>query len=326
MTFALRSARSAICPGEPVKLDISMDVATDSGEVRLVQRRQEMDDRLFDPAQLELSSPQGTFEDGTFFPDRDARRSLGTGFVFYARPPHGPAVAIRFPPYYECGGQVGAEGAPGLQGIDLGAPRVGARYPLTDPAIVGPETSGSIDGGDGGRGPSFVVYVTWVRTADYTKLLAGRATGEVDMLGLAAPGYPLQIFATGGRGGLGGRGGEGDVAAVGGVGGAGGRGGDGGHVEVVIDERFPELEQYIAVDVSGGPGGGAGNGGPGGRPQLVERFHKRNGHSMGLVFQGPSGPRGPGGTVGGPGREGSAVIRRGDVRDRFVGLGPMQVL
>jgi len=49
------------------------------------------------------------------------------------------------------------------------------------------------------------VFVTWVETADYAKVLASRAEGDIVMLTLVAPGYPLNVIAIGGTGGDGGR-------------------------------------------------------------------------------------------------------------------------
>jgi hypothetical protein len=262
-----------------------------------------------------------------FVPDADARTSLGSGFVIYARAPRGPAFSIRFPPYYECGGRIGGRGVAGRSGIDEAEanPENPARAVL-DETIGGAPSSPSIDGGRGGRGPRLSVFVTWVMTADYTKVLAGRAEGDIDMLTLVAPGYPLNVIAQGGRGGDGGRGTRGTSdGGRGGTGGKGGRGGDGGVVDVVLDERFADLEGYVNVDVRGGEGGAAGNGGPGGDREIVKtRRHK--GRDEQYVQVGTSGPPGVAGVMGQRGEEGSFRVHAGSVREKFEGVAGLKVL
>ena len=115
------------------------------------------------------------------------------------------------------------------------------------------------------------MFVTWVETADYAKLLASRAEGDIDMLTLVAPGYPLNVIAIGGTGGDGGQGPRGMRAGGGGTGGDGGSGGAGGGVDVIVDERFAELEGYVNIDVQGGAGGRAGPPGPGGDRETIRQ-------------------------------------------------------
>ena len=328
--LALKNPRSAICPGEPVPLDVELDVVVGSDLLHLKQRRFDLDDRIFEPRQLHLSSAQGFFgENGSFYPDPDVTKSVQTGFVLFVRAPHGPAFAVRFPPSYECTAAIGAAGrygAPGRDGEDAIA---------VDPNAVEPDAAArghtAQEGGAGGEGPHFSVYVTWVRTPDYTKLLAARSFGDVQRITLVAPGTPLDIHARGGRGGAGGRGGQGGRGllkgtstdgraiygdgATGGTGGTGGVGGTGGDVDIYVDERFDDLERMFNADTSGGEGGQGGQpgrGGDGGRPNDFKRGME------GSVTQGAPGAPGINGKRGRPGRVRTA---RADVRAQFEGLG-----
>ena len=328
--LGLRHPRSAICPGEPVELDFSMEVDTDDGDrFHVVARRVDIDDAIFDPSQLYLSSPQGRFEDGVFYPAEDARLSLGTGFVFYARAPRGPAFSVRFPPYYECDGYVGGEGKAGVRGRDDAIGVVGKPLPGLDrQALAGDEVGDRVDGGAGGVGPKLTVYVTWVRTADYSKLLAARSVGDIDMLSFSAPGYPLDVVARGGHGGDGGRGRQGATGGgAGSAGGSGGPGGDGGELEVVVDERFPELESSLRIDVRGGDGGRGGSPGPGGEREMRQVYRRRKGGGRSAtgdwVPNGPRGVPGPSGSAGARGADGRFVIRSGEAASQFAGVGAL---
>ena len=313
--FGLNGPRSTVCPGEPVKMDISLDAIVDGDHVRLVKHRFEIDDYIFDMRQMHLSSPHGFFDrEGTFHPSPDVSATVHTGFVMYARAPHGPAFSVRLPPSYECTGRIGKEGpigGPGEGGRDatLADRNDDGNFAGAAPPAMGHPGQ---QGGDGGAGPHLAVYLTYVKTPDYTKLLAARSTGDDDALTLVAPGTPLDIIARGGRGGIGGRGGRGasatipgEIGGVGGQGGVGGTGGRGGEVDVYIDERFEEIEQWIVVDVKGGLGGEGGYGGPGGEGASGEVFTPRRNGSMraasriGAAGQpGPSGQRGARGTAG----------------------------
>jgi hypothetical protein len=335
LRVALKNPRSAICPGEPVPLDIELDALVDGDMIHLKQRRFDLDDRIFEPRQLHLSSAQGFFgENGSFYPNPDVTASAQTGFVFFVRAPHGPAFSVRFPPSYECTAMIGAAGrygAPGKDGEDAIAADRNAdvvRGEDPDAAAWGHTAQ---DGGQGGEGPRFAVYVTWVRTPDYTKLLAARSFGDVQRLTLVAPGTPLTVRARGGQGGTGGRGGQGGrglmmgtsangraiygAGARGGTGGTGGMGGSGGDVDVYIDDRFDDLERMVVADVEGGPGGPGGQpgrGGDGGRPSGFTRG------TEGSLTNGPPGAPGGDGKRGAAGR---ARIARADVRAQFDGLG-----
>ncbi|MCW5809827.1 MAG: hypothetical protein KIT84_02355 [Labilithrix sp.] len=335
MHFGLASPRSAICPGEPVGLHVLLDVVDpgdDGPPRRLVPHRVDLDDAIFDLRQLHVSSPNGTFDaDGVFHPSADVLATAQSGFVIFARPPSGPAFSVRYPPSYECRRAIGGAGRAGIAGNagdhalygDL--PEPNSKEPLPSRAAPG-RTGGA--GGAGGDGPRMTVYVTWVRTPDYTKLLAARATGDVDTLTLSAPGTPLDVVARGGDGGAGGRGGDGapgvddfEPGGPGGTGGRGGQGGRGGDVEVVLDERFDELDRHVVIDVRGGEGGEGGAGGSGGRSYVGQSANRR-----GVGFAERDGvlvAPGPYGAKGTAGEDGNARITRSDVSARFKGLGPV---
>jgi hypothetical protein len=331
--FGLKSPRSAICPGEPVALDVMLDVVDpgdhDAKPRRLVPHRHEIDDAIFDVRQLQLSSPNGTFDTaGVFHPNDDVQASVHTGFVLYARAPHGPAFSVRFPPSYECTANIGASGRPGADGhdgedalfVDRDEDVLAPGVAQGGPAIGRPGQPG----GEGAEGPRLTVFVTWVRTPDYTKLLAARAAGDVDRLTLVAPGTPLEIIARGGHGGAGGRGGQGATGmdasggGRGGTGGIGGEGGKGGSVHVVLDERFEDLERYVVTDVRGGSGGAGGMPGRGGQGTRGDR--------IGSARMGAEGPAGANGPTGRAGPFGRASIVRGDVHARFENLGAIVAL
>jgi len=333
--FALKNPRSAICPGEPVAMDVELDAIVDGDILHLKQHRFDLDDRIFEPRQLHLSSAQGFFaENGSFYPNPDVTASVQTGFVFFVRAPHGPAFSVRFPPSYECTaiiGGVGRYGAPGGNGEDAITVDRNADVVTGDDPNAAARGHTAQDGGPGGEGPRFSVYVTWVRTPDYTKLLAARSFGDVQRLTLVAPGTPLNVRALGGQGGAGGRGGQGGrglmmgtssrgramygAGATGGTGGTGGMGGSGGDIDIYIDERFDDLERMVVANVDGGPGGPGGQpgrGGDGGRPNDFTRG------TEGSLSTGAPGSSGGDGRRGHPG---NARVARADVRAHFDGLG-----
>lgn len=332
--FALKNPRSAICPGEPVAMDVELDAVVDGEILHLKQHRFGLDDYLFEPRQLHLSSPQGVFaENGSFYPNPDVTASVQTGFVFFVRAPHGPAFSVRFPPSYECTAMIGGAGrlgAPGENGDDAIVSETTDDVARGDDPRAGAMGHAAQHGGPGGDGPRFEVYVTWVRTPDYTKLLAARSLGDVQRITLVAPGTPLVIRARGGQGGAGGRGGEGGSGIVigssskgrplygaggrGGTGGTGGAGGTGGDVDVYLDERFDDLERLVVADVDGGAGGTGGMSGRGGDGGRAADFRTGGEGSL-------RGSPGAGGADGRRGAAGSARIARADVRARFEGLG-----
>ena len=253
--FGPAGPRATICPGEPTKFEAIIDgVDRDGDRVLLRPHRRELDDAIFDVRQLKLSSPHGFFDgEGVFYPKPDVMASVGTGFVVYARAPHGPSFSVRFPPSYECAGTVGREGRPGESG------------------------------------PTYSVYVTWVRTPDYTKLLAARAVGDVDMVTLAPPRTYLVANARGGAGLAGSAQGAGD----------GGQGGDGGDVTVVVDERWDDIDRMVVGEVAGGEGG------PGGYDEVASA----------IAAEAVRGRRGK------HGEHGRFVVTRGEARSKFENLG-----
>jgi len=332
--FALKNPRSTICPGEPVAMDVELDAVVDGDILHLKQHRFDLDDYIFEPRQLHLSSPQGFFaENGAFYPNPDVTASVQTGFTFFVRAPHGPAFSVRFPPSYECTallGGAGRFGVPGADGDDAITSETNDDVVAGDDPHAAAKGHAAQHGGPGGDGPRFEVFVTWVRTPDYTKLLAARSLGDVQTITLVAPGTPLVIRARGGQGGPGGRGGEGGSSVAigrggkgrtvygaggrGGTGGAGGSGGTGGEIEVYLDERFDDLERLVVADVeggAGGPGGQPGRGGDGGRAADF----RSGGEGSFRGAPGASGADGP------RGKAGLARLARADVRARFEGLG-----
>lgn len=179
--FALKNPRSTICPGEPVALDVELDAVVDGEILHLKQHRFGLDDYIFEPRQLHLSSPQGFFaENGVFYPNADVTASVQTGFVFFVRAPHGPAFSVRFPPSYECTtmiGVAGRNGVAGENGDDAIVSETTDDVAAGDDPRAGAMGHAAQHGGPGGEGPRFEVFVTWFRTPDYTKLLAARSLG-----------------------------------------------------------------------------------------------------------------------------------------------------
>lgn len=320
--FALKNPRSTVCPGQPVPLDVELDALVDGELLHLKQRRFDLDDYMFHTRQLHLSSAQGFFsEDGVFYPNPDVTVSAQTGFVIFIRAPHGPSFSVRFPPAYECTAQIGRAGRYGAPGIDGYDATVADKDPHTHRDAAATGGIGQ-DGGEGGAGPRLEVFVTWVRTPDYTKLLAARSFGDVQTITLAPPGTPLTVLARGGQGGMGGRGGQGgtglgDGGGWGGRGGAGGTGGPGGDVDVYIDDRFDDLERMVTADVDGGPGG------PGGMPGKGGEADRWSGSGVKTSGEATRGAPGPSGADGKRGPAGAARFARADVRERFENLGAL---
>ena len=338
--FGVDAPRGGICPGEPVSLDVELTAEVGLSTVRLTQHRRELEDAIFDMRQLRFASAQGTIdEEGRFFPNADPLVSAQSGFVFYVAVPRGPTFSVRYPPVYECATPFGREGQPGVPG-----PRgEDALYEDRTDASAAAAADGELpsatgfnggDGGRGGAGPELTIYVTWVQTPDYTRLLAARAEGDLHGLALRAPGTPLDVLARGGRGGAGGSGGQGASGldevrrgkrgrghvvksftrgGLGGAGGNGGEGGPGGSVRVVVDDRF-DLDSWVHVDVQGGEGGAGGRAGAGGRGGASDASGAREtSASSGLPgTMGRTGPSGP---------EGHVSFERGDVHAHFAGLG-----
>lgn len=220
----------------------------------------------------------------------------------------------------------GPNGIPGAQGADAQGrfvmPRVDKRS--VDPASLGgPGVNGAPGtvGGPGRPGPSLTAYVTMARAACGRIVVVDVRGDAADVL-FVPEGQVLTIASTGGPGGDGGPGGNGGPGGSGafgspggrggngGVGGSGGPGGDGGTIELVLDERFPELGKAIRLDVgggSGGDGGSGGGGGPGGfgsgsggSTRIASGTPDKLGGTPGL--RGDEGARGERGKDGRPGR------------------------
>ena len=337
--FGVDAPRGGICPGQPVSLDVELTAEVAGRNVRLTQTRRDLDDAIFDMRQLRFASAQGRIdEEGRFFPNADPLVSAQSGFVFYVTVPRGPTFSVRYPPVYECATPFGREGQAGVAGPhgedalyeDRSAPTTAASADGELPSATG--FNGG-DGGGGGPGVDVTIYVTWVQTPDYTRLLAARADGDVHGLTLRAPGTPLDVLARGGRGGAGGDGGQGASGldeirrgkrgrtlvkgftrgGLGGTGGNGGEGGTGGSVRIVVDERF-DLESWVHVDVEGGEGGAGGRAGAGGRGGARTAAGARE-TSASSGLPGTVGKQGP------SGGRGHVSFERGDVHAQFEGLG-----
>ncbi len=328
--FGLASGQGSVCPGSAVPVDVQLEAELDGDgdRVHVFQHRRDIDDRIFDLHQLHLSSPHGSFDDnGVFHASRDVLATAQSGFVLNVRAPRGPSFSVRYPPAYECAPPVGGEGAAGIDGAPGADAILGESAGGAGGVLAGGGRPGQA-GGKGSAGPKLTVFVTWVRSPDYTRLLAARAVGDVPGLTLAAPGTTLPILARGGPGGIGGRGGRGAFSVdgrqsggPGGMGGEGGEGGDGGQVELVLDPRFDELERWVSVDVEGGVGGRGGFGGTGGGEG------RRADVAGGPAYDyGSPGPPGTSGAQGRPGEAGRAVVRKAapeEVERVFANLGPL---
>ncbi len=280
--------------------------------------------------QLHVSSSQGTFDQRGSLPSEPRRhRSVQTGFVLYARAPRGPAFAVRFPPSYECTAGLGESGRDGVAGTSWS--RRSRERPVEDigssrhlPAAGGRQGGA---GGIGAPGPRFSVYVTWVRTPDYTKLLAARSEGDVDRVVLVAPGTPLSILARGGSGGRGGIGGDGAKALGASLpGGVGGRRRSrwtrriGWRSRCLLRRTLRDIERMIVTDVRGGDGGAGGTGGDGGVGAFGDAVYDRRGRIVGYRPTGPAGPPG----MSRPARK-TRRARQGAHRSRRVARGGRQV-
>lgn len=329
--FGLGTGVGAICPGSAVPIELQLEARVDGHDVTLFRHRRDLDDRVFDLAQVHLSSPQGTFDrDGVFHASPDVLATAQSGYVLHVRVPNGPAFAVRYPPSYACGSPFGKEGSQGVEGqagTDAVLGEAEGHVTADGTGLAGGGRPGN-PGGPGGTGPKMTVFVTWVSSPDYTRLLAARSVGDAGGLTLVEPGTTLSVVARGGPGGRGGRGGRGAAAfaveqagAPGGAGGRGGPGGVGGEVELVLDERFPELERWVRADVSGGVGGEGGLGGQGGGP--LGRLAAGDRRGAAHYDYGQPGPTGMNGGSGAPGASGKVSIVRRDVRALFEGLGPI---
>lgn len=334
-----------LCPGQSVQLSIVAEARhRDRDKVRLVQtyegNRPGLGRNKLGFESFALSSGQGRFDaHGWYAPSEDPFVSVD-GFTLEVEHQPNPKLAttLNYKPSYDCirqGGGGGPSGSPGRSGSG-GASGERGKYggSSEDGGAGGAGASGS-NGGEGtagAPGPRLVAWATVVRTPHHEHVVLLEYEG--DMTGramfdshtsfvLAAPGGPGGRGGSGGPGGAGGgggggaHGGGGGAGGPGGTGGMGGAGGTGGQIQLVVDERFPELAQVIRLDVSGGGGGFGGSIGDGGRGGS-------GGHSSAEDAEdGPDGSEGADGTSGANGRAGApgqATVRVGAVDDRFSAL------
>lgn len=324
-----------LCPGKEGKLYVNGTVQWPN--MKPVLRSLGADVDSFAPAAFEIKGPLVTGdEEAHLHPHPDVLKSIEDGFVLDVTYKPEPKFSFHqmFPPEYSCftGSSVaGAEGAMG-QGGNGGVS--GSTGESGSPAGNGGP------GARGGNGGRLEVFVTVVSTKFYPKLYAVIAN---DTFYLAPAGRRILFAAPGGPGGQGGGGGEGghggdqDVdsvergkttvlvgkgpaghGAAGGSGGDGGDGGAGGVVEVTYDAAFPELRQFIEVNVDGGAAGAGGPGGPGGQGGGTQAEENAQ--------TGQDGPDGQDGRPGRPGREGRASVRPGSVATQFRSIRGIQLL
>ncbi|MGH1343101.1 MAG: hypothetical protein ACRBN8_16200 [Nannocystales bacterium] len=342
----LVNAPTTLCPGQRVQLSIVAEAKhRKRDKVRLVQTYEGNRPGLARRTKLGfdsfvLQSGQGRFDaHGWYTPSEDPFVSVH-GFTLEVEHTPNPKLAttLNFKPAYDCvrqGGGSGPSGSPGRSG-SAGASGDRGKYggSSEDGGAGGAGGSGS-NGGEGtagAAGPRVSAWATVVRTPHHEHLVLLEYEG--DMTGramfdshtsfvLAAAGGPGGRGGAGGSGGPGGSGGGGSLGGGGGAGGPGGTGGmggpggAGGHIDLVIDERFPELAQVIRLDVSGGNGGSGGAVGDGGQGGS-------GGHSSAEdTDDGPDGSEGADGTRGSQGRDGApgvANVRVGGVDERFSAL------
>lgn len=114
--------------------------------------------------------------------------------------------------------------------------------------VVG--TSGDLKHPKGDLGPRVTVYATKGKTPFGDVLLALVLTKDTSRFMIAELGSDHLFSAAGGSGV------EGTSAQP------GGDGGDGGEIQILVDERYPELEEHLKWEA---PGGRGGRGGPDGK-------------------------------------------------------------
>jgi len=335
-----------LCPGQSVQLSIVAEAKhKDRDKVRLVQTYEGNRPGLGGRNKLgfesfALRSSQGRFDPhGWYAPSEDPFVSVD-GFTLEVEHTPNPKLAttLNFKPAYDCvrqGGGGGASGAPGRTGSTGASGERGDYGGSSEDGGAGGAGGSGSNGGEGtagAAGPRLSAWATVVRTPHHPHLVLLEYEG--DMTGramfdshtsfvLSAPGGPGGRGGAGGPGGSGGsggggaHGGGGGAGGPGGTGGMGGPGGAGGHIDLVVDDRFPELVQLIRLDVSGGGGGFGGAVGSGGRGGS-------GGHSSDEdTIDGPDGSEGADGTSGANGRSGApglANARVGAVDERFSAL------
>ncbi|CAN5392423.1 hypothetical protein BH11MYX1_BH11MYX1_32120 [soil metagenome] len=323
-----------LCPGREGRLYVTGTVQWPGS--RPVLRGLGRDVDAFDASTFSVTGPLIRADaTGTLYPDGDVQKSLETGFaakVVYTLAPTWEFHET-WQPEYSCFTGSGLSGSPGSSGSSGSS---GASGGQGANGTAGGEGGRGTQGGDGGR---LTAYVTIVSTKFYPKLFAVIANNHFYLapaerqLGFSSIGGP---GGGGGEGGDGGAGGDqrtksvqeddkdgnkvtvivGDGAAGngggGGAGGADGNGGNGGTVDVIYDQAFPELRNFVATEVSGGTGGNGGNGGTGGTGGRTTATRNAQQGSTGS-----SGSSAGGGRNGGAGR---ASVRAGAVTTVFRGI------
>lgn len=353
MSVDIRREKKTICPREPVQMAVF-------AKVKLEGEKQAKDfetwagkgsvnknDKM-DFADFAFHSEQGNFDqDGWFTPNPSMLATVGKEMeiksVFRLRPDK-YSFTTTYKPDYTCisnaggsgpGGQAGNHGEDGRSG-SYG--QSGGTNGSGGPGGAGSPGGQGGNGTDGQPGPRISAFATMVKTPFYERLIAVKITGDVDDFVLVPEGQAFVLRAaggdggsggSGGHGGSGGSGGSGFVGGNGGQGGQGGNGGNGGNggpggsVELVFDNRFPELGNAIKLEAPGGNGGsagGAGDGGSGGSGGSCSGQNCKSGS------QGASGARGASGSPGQSGTGGRVASHAGSVSDKFGALADITFL
>jgi hypothetical protein len=349
MRADIRRTTKAICPRESVQMAVFAtaehkrrrngvrELETWHGSSRGARRGSTMG---FD--QFEFASKQGTVDGrGFFHPNPDVLLTASSGFritTAYKADPIKFYLEREYVPDYRCITALGDEGARGRPGEFGGTGASGEKGSDGSSEKAGGEGgeggAGGLgsDAGDGGPGPSLTVWATMVQTDHYDRLVLVRVSGDLDDVVLVHPDRGLTIRAIGGRGGTGGPGGQGGYGGAGGSGnpggkggkggagghgGNGGNGGPGGRIELVYDQRFPELARIVELDVRGGaagPAGFAGRGGGGGSGGSADGEDASDG------AKGADGPEGQRGQPGMPGSAGERLAEPGDLTQVLAAL------
>ncbi len=323
--------QSGLCPGREGRLYVNGTVQWPGSQPVLRGIGSDVD--AFDASTFSVTGPllRGDAK-GTLYPDGDVQKSIETGFtakVVYTLEPKWEFHET-WQPEYSCFTGSGLSGSPGSSGNSGATGYAGGQGANGSP---GGEGGRGTQGGDGGR---LTAYVTIVSTKFYRKLFAVIANNHFY---LAPADRQLGFASIGGSGGAGGEGGEGGTGGdqriksvqeddkdgnkvtviigegaagnggSGGNGGPGGYGGDGGTLDVVYDQAFPELRNFIATDVSGGAAGNGGNGGYGGNGGRTTATRNAQ--------QGQTGSSGSSAGGGRSGAQGRANVRAGAVTTMF---------
>lgn len=352
MSVDIRKGDKTICPRERVQMAVFADVVL-AGKAQVEKLETwtggagaNRNGKL-DFADFAFHSEHGRFDaSGWFIPKADVQATAAQEFSIrsvYRRRPDKFSFTTTYKPDYRCIREVGREGPAGPMGRPGDGGRSGESGSSGSSSSAGgagrdgtPGSPGG-SGAQGGNGPDLVVRATFVKTAFYDKLVAVRVDGGVSDVVLFHPDNELVIVArggaggsgaSGGRGGDGGSGGGGSPPGAGGTGGPGGNGGNGGNggpggrIELIFDERFPELGGLIALDVGGGAAGSSGPGGSGGSAG-------RGGSGYGThpsAADGNAGVDGASGAAGSAGPPGVASKRAGATAEKFQELSNLTVL